>query len=190
MIVKTLCENPKLFRYYRPDLGLYLETDASGVAIGMENDRNSLYPIVYGSKTLTDAETRYANIERELLGVVGGLEKFHYFMFGRPVTVLTDHKPLIAISKKSLVNVPPRLQHLLLRLNNYYVDLTWIPGKEMIFSDHLSRNVNLNDKKPVEPTCEGLDLKIHNVFLNASTEKWTSLVTETDKDSMLSSLKN
>ena len=40
-----------------------------------ENDRNSLYPIANGSKTLTDAETRYANIECELLGMVGGLRK-------------------------------------------------------------------------------------------------------------------
>ena len=111
-LIDIMCNSPKLLRYYRPDL----ETDASTVAIGMallqsgENDRNSLYPIAYGSKTLTDAETRYANIECELLGVVGGPEKFNYFTFGRPVTVLTDHKPLIAISKKSLVNAPPRLQ--------------------------------------------------------------------------------
>ena len=47
-----------------------------------QNERLSLYPIAYGSKTLTAAETRYANIERELLGVVGALEKFHYFTFG------------------------------------------------------------------------------------------------------------
>ena len=72
------------------------------------NYRESLYPIAYGSKT------RYTNIERELLGVVGGLEKFHYFTFGHPVTVLTNHKPLISISRKSLMNAPPRLQHLLL----------------------------------------------------------------------------
>ena len=111
-----MCNSPKLLRYYRPDLDLYLETDASRVAIGMAllqsegNDRNSLYPIAYGSKTLTDAETRYVNIECELLGMVGGLEKFNYFTFGRPVTVLTDHKSLISISKKSLVSAPPRLQ--------------------------------------------------------------------------------
>ena len=88
-----------------------------------ENGRSSLYPIAYGSKTLTDVETRYANIECELLGMVGGLEKFNYFTFGRPVTALTIHKPLIAISKKSLVNAPPRLQQLLLRLANYNVEL-------------------------------------------------------------------
>ena len=63
------CENEKLLHYYRPDLDLYLETDASSVAIGMAllqsetNDRESLYQITYDSKTLTDAETRYVNIE-------------------------------------------------------------------------------------------------------------------------------
>ena len=115
-IIQMLCNNDKLLHYYRPKLELFLETDASSVAIGMvllqseNNNRESLYPITYGSKTLTEAEIRYANIEHELLGVVGALEKFHYFTFGRPVTVLTDHKPLIAISKKTLVNAPPRLQ--------------------------------------------------------------------------------
>ena len=167
----------------------------SGVAIGMallqsdNNERESLYPITYGSKTVTDVETHYANIEHELLGVVGALEKFHYFTFGRPVTVLTDHKPLIAISKKALVNAPPRLQQLLLRMNNYNIELNWIPGKEMVFSDHLSRNVALNDKS-IEPTCQGLDMKIHNVYLNASNEKCVSLATETARDETLVALKN
>ena len=111
-IIQMFCSNGKLLRYYRHEI----ETDTSGVAIGLallqsdNNERESLYPIACGSKTLTEAETRYANIECELLGVVGALEKFNYFTFGRPVTVLTDHKPLIAIAKKSLVNAPPRLQ--------------------------------------------------------------------------------
>ena len=88
-----MCNSPKLLRYYRPDLDLYLKMDASRVAIGMAllqsegNDRNSLYPIAYGSKTFTDAETRYANIECELLGVVSSLEKFNYFTFGTPVSL-------------------------------------------------------------------------------------------------------
>ena len=194
-LIDVMCNSPKLLRYYRPDLDLYLETDASGVAIGMvllqndENDRNSLYPIAYGSKTLTSAETRYANIECELLGMVGGLEKFDYFTFGRPVTVLTDHKPLIAISKKSLVNAPPRLQRLLLRLANYNVELQWIPGKEMIFNDHLSHNIVAGDSSN-KPTCEGLDLKIHDVYLNVSDDKCLSLATETDRDPIMQALKH
>ena len=103
--------------------------------------------------------------------------------------ILTDHKPLIAISKKALVNAPPRLQHLLLRMNNYNVELNWIPGKEMVFSDHLSRNMDTS-KKQVELTCQGLDLKIQDVYLNASDDKCMSLATETDKDEVLVTLKS
>ena len=114
-IIETLSSEGKVLKYYRPYLDLYIETDASGKGIGMallqseNNECSSLYPIAYGSKTLTAAETRYANIERELLGVVGALEKFHYFTFRWPVVILTDHKLLIAISKKAFVNAPPRL---------------------------------------------------------------------------------
>ena len=179
MIIETLSKEGKVLKYYRPELELYIETDASGKGIGMallqneNNERSSLYPIAYGSKSLTLAETRYANIERELLGVVGALEKFHYFTFGRPVVILTDHKPLIAISKKALVNAPPHLQRLLLRMNNYNVSLKWILGKEMIFANHLSRNTGPNMSN--EPTCSGLDLNIQDIYLNASKDRCISL---------------
>ena len=52
-LIEIMCNSPKLLRYYRPDLDLYLEMDASGVAIGITllqsegNDRNSLYPIAW-----------------------------------------------------------------------------------------------------------------------------------------------
>ena len=85
---------------------------------------------------------------------------------------------------------PPRLQCLLLRLANYNVELQWIPGKEMIFSDHLSRNVNTNANKPKELMCQGLDLKIHDVYLNANEEKCKGLATETSKDETMQALKH
>ena len=134
------------------------------------------------------AETRYANIKRELLGVVGALEKFHYFTFGWPVVILTDHKLLITISKKALVNTPPRLKRLLLRMNNYNVALQWILGKEIVFADHLSRNIG--SKESNEPTCTGLEMKIQDIYLNASEDRCISLAIETEKDETLIALKN
>ena len=74
--IDALCKEGKILRYYRPELDLFIETDVSGKGIGMAllqsktNERSSLYPIAFGSS----AEMRYANIERELLGVVGALE--------------------------------------------------------------------------------------------------------------------
>ena len=57
-IIETLCKEGKILKYYKPNLDLFLETDASGKGIGMaflpsENDhRDSLYPITYVSKIL------------------------------------------------------------------------------------------------------------------------------------------
>ena len=71
---------------------------------------NDLLPVAYGSKTLTDAEGRYANIECELLGVVARVEKFHTFCYGRSTIILSNHKPLTSIVCKDLANASPRLQ--------------------------------------------------------------------------------
>ena len=61
-IIDTLCREGTVLKYYKPELELFLETDASGKGIGMallqsdSNEKESLYPIAYGSKTLTPAE--------------------------------------------------------------------------------------------------------------------------------------
>ena len=65
---------------------------------------------------MTDAETRYAQIEKELLVVLFGMERFHQYTYGREVTVECDHLPIESIVKKPLSNCPLRLQRMLLRL--------------------------------------------------------------------------
>ena len=63
-IIETLSKEGKVLKYYSPELELFIETDGSGKGIGMvllqseENERSSLYPIAYGSKTLTLAEMK------------------------------------------------------------------------------------------------------------------------------------
>ena len=58
----------------------------------------------------------------------------------------------------------------------------------MIFTDHLSRNIS--SKESNEPTCSGLDMKIEDVYINASDDRCLSLAAETDKDETLIALKN
>ena len=65
-------------------------------------DNTTLHPIVFASKSLTGAEHRYSNIEREALSILHGLEKFHHYCFAREVLIITDHKPLVAIFKKDV----------------------------------------------------------------------------------------
>ena len=88
-------------------LSLSLNADASSTGLGaviMQDGK----PIANGSRTLTSSEKHYANIERELLAISWGVQKFHTYLYGREVIVETDHKPLESIFKKPLSEAPPQ----------------------------------------------------------------------------------
>lgn len=94
--------------------------------------------LAYGSTSLTETQRRYAQIEKKLLAVLYGLERFDLYTFGGEVTVQTDHKPLLAIIKKPLHNLSPRLQRMLLKLMRYSFNL-YVPGEKLCVADTLSR---------------------------------------------------
>lgn len=52
---------------------------------------------------MTDTEKGYAQIEKELLAVVFGCIRFHQYIYGKKVTVESDHKPLVSIFNKPLI---------------------------------------------------------------------------------------
>ena len=89
-------------------------------------------------KTLTSAECNYANIERESLGVVFGVEHFKHFTFGNEVHIITDHKPLMSLLKKSLVACSSRLSRLMLKMVDLPLKVLYKPGRKMVISDALS----------------------------------------------------
>lgn len=101
----------------------------------MQNGR----PVAFASRTLTDTETRYAQIERELLAVVFGCTKFKDYVYGKSVVVETDHQPLVTILKKPIHTAPACLQRMLLRLQSYDISLVYKKGKHMYVADTLSR---------------------------------------------------
>ena len=79
--------------------------------------RNRLRPIAFASKSLSDVETRYSNIERELLGEVWAVEHFHHYTFANKIIIISEHKPLHPLfSGKSLVSCSPRTASLLLKI--------------------------------------------------------------------------
>ena len=124
--------------YYDRTQPLTIQTDASEYGLGaalLQNNR----PIAFASKTLTDMETRYANIEHKCLSVVFGLEKFHTYIYGRHITVFNDHKTLEMITKKPIHVASPRVQRMLLQLQKYDYTLIYKPGKELTLADRLSR---------------------------------------------------
>ena len=55
---------------------LTLQSDASQTGLAAVLTQNG-QPLAFASRALSDTETRYAQIEKELLSVVFGSEKFH-----------------------------------------------------------------------------------------------------------------
>ena len=106
--VKNAMSTETTLGYYDPTKEIILQANASTTGLGaiLLQDQK---PIALASKTLTDTESRYANIERELLAVVYGCERFHTYLFGRSFVAESDHKPLESIQMKNLVSAPPKV---------------------------------------------------------------------------------
>ena len=130
-------------------------------------------PIAYASKSLTDIETRYANIEREHLAIVFACQRFNTYVLVRPFTVKSDHKPLEMIHQKSLASAPSRLQQMLLQLQQYDVTIKHRPGKEMLLADALSRY-------PSQTSGEiKLDMRVNYI---AFSKTWIAKLKETMRE--------
>ena len=128
--VKTLIAKANIspLRYYDRNLPVTVQADASLRGLGaclIQKHNGKDQPIAFASKSLTDAETRYANIERELLAIVFACQWFSTYLLGRSFIAESDHKPLEMIAMKNLANVPPRLQRMLLELQRYDVTIKY-----------------------------------------------------------------
>ena len=110
----------------------YLQTDASRIGLGtallqtrdgtacpkdIAADNTILRPITFACKSLTSVEYRYSNIEREALGILHGLEKFCDYCFAREVSIITNHKPLVAIFKKDVATLSLQVHCIILRIH-------------------------------------------------------------------------
>ena len=92
-----------------------LRVDALSKGLGVVLLQKDI-PVALASISLTDTEQRYANVEREMLEVVYGCERFHTYIYGKRFIVDLDHKPPEMIHSKNVDAAPQRLQRLCLRI--------------------------------------------------------------------------
>ncbi|QRW21239.1 Retrotransposable element Tf2 protein [Rhizoctonia solani] len=98
--LKSLVTRSPVLIHSNPDLPYYLETDASGVAMGailsQQGEDNRLHPIAYMSKSFSGAEANYDTHNKELLAIIKALEEWRIFLEAtdKPIQVFTDHRNL------------------------------------------------------------------------------------------------
>ena len=115
-----------------------MQVDASKSGLGATLFQNN-HPVSMASKALNTTQENYAVIEKEMLAICFGCKKFHEYIFGRHVTVETDHKPLVHIMTKPMHSLTARMQRMRMRLQNYDITLKYTKGTDMHFADTLSR---------------------------------------------------
>jgi hypothetical protein len=141
-LVQHLSGKP-ILAYFDVNKETEILVDASPVGIAgilvQRDKQGQLKPVAYGSRSLTEVEQRYSQLEREALAVVWSCEHFHIYVYGKPVTVHTDHKPLLGIFGRPRTQLPTRLERWNLRLQPYSPTIVYQKGSTNP-ADYLSRH--------------------------------------------------
>ena len=137
---------------YHPNQATILSADASSYGLGavlqQQQSDGKYKAIAYASRSMSETERRYAQIEKEALAVTWASERFQHYLIGRDFTIETDHKPLVPLlGSKGLDDLPPRIQRFRMRLFRFSFSIRHIPGKELVTADALSRQPILTPSK-------------------------------------------
>ena len=183
--VKRLVSQAPVLSYYQPDQPLSIQCDASQKGLGAALIQDGR-PVAYASRSLSDTEQRYAQIEKEMLAIVFALEKFNQYTFGRHVRVSSNHKPLESILSRPLAVAPRRLQGMMMRLQKYTFEVTYEHGKNMHLADTLSRAY-----LPTEGNLQDREFEYINMvsYLPIAEERLEEIRRETRNDPSLQELK-
>ena len=184
--LKEAITRTPILRYYNLSDEVTLQCDASQSGLGAAILQKG-QPVAYASRALTSVETRYAQIEKELLVILFACERFDTYIYGRDlVRVETDHKPLEAM-RKALNSAPQRLQCMLLRLQRYNLEIRYKRDKEMFLADTLSRAFPPNGE--VSEAVHELEEIDHKALLPVSGARWRQIESASADDPVLQELR-
>jgi len=128
---------------YDPQADTKVSADASSHGLGavlLQKQNQEWRPVAYASRSMSETETRYAQIEKEALAITWACEKFSTYILGKHISIETDHKPLVPLlGNKHLDNLPPRVLRFRLRLMRFSYSIEHVPGKFLYAADTLSR---------------------------------------------------
>ena len=185
--IKAEFQKKIILPYFYRNKETILQTDVSKKGFGaviLQEEQ----PIYYASRALTSAEKNYQNLEREAQAAVWGMEKFHYFLYGRKFILQTDQKPLVSIFRKHMIDVSPRIQRITIRAWQYDFEPQHIPGRNNVISDALSRVTPLEFQ---DSNAEKDILAVNFLQYSSIEEKERDeVLQETNKDKELQSLKH
>ncbi|XP_026556264.1 uncharacterized protein K02A2.6-like, partial [Pseudonaja textilis] len=164
--VKDLLTSKAVLIQYNETLPLTVTCDASPFGVGAILSHvlpnGSEAPIAFFSRTLSKTERNYSQLDKEALAIVSAIKRFHEYVYGRPFSIITDHKPLLGIlagDKPTPHILSPRMTRWSEFLAAYDYQLKYRPGKSIPHADALSRSPLPEPQEDPAPTLPVLQIE-------------------------------
>ena len=143
-LIKTKIAETTENKHFNPDLETRIKSDASRKAFGCALEQrtpNCWHTVAFASRFLNSVGDRYIINELELLSVVWSIQHFKYCLYGKPFTVMTDHRALLSIMRENRANITynSRLTRWVDRLLPFDFTIDHLPGSKMGLVDYISR---------------------------------------------------
>ena len=181
ILISLIVQTPVL-KYFDINAAVTVSVDAYSEGLGaclLQGNQ----PVAHASRALNNDEKNYAQIEKEMLAIVYGTNKFHQYIYGKIVIVETDHKPLESLFKKPLCKAPQRIQRMVLRVQHYDFTVKYSPGNTLYIADTLSRASQSGESE------QGNDEFEVHLLVPISKENVEEFKKETESDVLLPKLK-
>lgn len=187
--IKQILISKPVLAHYDHKLPIKLVVNSSSLALGailshIYSDRTER-PVAYASKSLSEAECKFSQIEKEGLAIMFGIKHFHDYLYGRKFLLETDHKPLLYIfgDKKGIpIYATNRLQRWAYKLSSFDFEIKYVTSE-----NNAAAFLSL-----VQTPNSAIKLKTgENVGLSFIHEQspfkldWSKIKTEINKDPLL-----
>ena len=129
--------------YYEVGRETKLQVDARPNGLGLillqKESQEKWQPVECASRSLTDTEKRYSQLEKEALAIRWACERCYTYLIGSKFVIETDHKPLVPLFSNPCSCLPLRLERWMLYLQQFDFELHYCSGKDNA-ADYLSRH--------------------------------------------------
>ena len=149
--IKQLMASDKILVHYDPSkpTRVYVDFSPCGVSATLAQQHATKWrPVIHVSRSLTPAESNYAQIEGESLAVFYGVTRLRRYLLGTAFEVVGDHKPLLSMYNMGR-NGPMRVERHKLQLQGYTFIYIWEPGTTNP-ADYCSRHPDSQDQSSLD----------------------------------------
>lgn len=193
--LKNEIASDRVLMPFNPALPVTLACDASPIGIGavLSHKVDGMErPVAFASRSLTQAEQNYSQLDREALAIYWALHKFYEYVFARKFTLITDNRPLYHIFNENS-KLPAMTSARLLRyaafLTAFEYTVKHRKSEENANADFLSRApLKRNDEESDSAESDAVYIETVNQ-ISSTAVNFRILAKETQEDTELKKLK-